>query len=284
MKAKEKRVGTKAKVKALKEREKHIATAIFLVFILLIVIFSAYLTYTYLNKSPNQAINPSASFKAAIVDQLSLTAPNHTFIEKATNTLKQAGYTVDYHAGERVTVEFYRNLPTHGYSLIILRAHSTAKYGQLFTSEPYSSQRYVIEQLDDQIIRVSFYQNEPPFYFAVSPYFVIRSMKGRFSDTLILMMGCDGLKNTNMAEAFVKKGAKVYVGWNESVLASHTDTATTLLLQHLLTEKQTIRQAVENTMEEVGPDPTYKSQLIYYPHKAGDHILEDITGNPTTKP
>jgi hypothetical protein len=57
-----------------------------------------------------------------------------------------------------------------------------------------------------------------------------------------------------MAEAFTLKGAKVYIGWKGSVSATHTDTATISLLQHLITEKQTIKQAVENTMKEVGTD------------------------------
>ena len=107
MKTEKKRVGTKAEIKAIKEKERRIATAIFLVFILLIVIFSSYFTYNFLNQPQNQTTNPASSqLKAAIVDQLSLTFPNQTFIETATNTLKQAGYTVDYYPGEKVTVEF----------------------------------------------------------------------------------------------------------------------------------------------------------------------------------
>ena len=116
MKIKKKRVRTKAEIRVVKNRERRIATVIFLAFILLIVVFSFYFTYNFLNQPKNQTTNPASSqSKAAIVDQLSLTYPNQTFIETATNTLKQAGYSVDYYPGEKVTVEFYRNLPTHGY-------------------------------------------------------------------------------------------------------------------------------------------------------------------------
>jgi hypothetical protein len=62
--------------------------------------------------------------RAAIIDQLSLTQPNPDFAASATSILEQAGYAVDYFPGEQVTVDLYRNLPTHDYDLIILRVHS----------------------------------------------------------------------------------------------------------------------------------------------------------------
>jgi len=64
--------------------------------------------------------------KAAIVDQLSLKFPNQTYVETATDILEQARYMKDHHPSENVTVEFFRNLPTHRYNMIILRVHSTA--------------------------------------------------------------------------------------------------------------------------------------------------------------
>jgi cell division protein FtsB len=286
MNTKEKRVGTKAEIRAIKNRERRIATTIFLVFILLIVIFSSYFTYNFLNQPQNQTTTPASSqLKAAIVDQLSLTFPNQTFIETATNTLKQAGYAVDYYPGEKVTVEFYRNLPTHGYSIIILRTHSSASgLGGtqrveipvvLFTSELYSNTKYVYEQLANQVVQVSYNVPEPPYYFAIDPSFVTSSTTGKFQNTLVIMMGCEGLDNTFMAEAFVEKGAKVYVGWNQPVSASHTDTATTQLLQHFLVEKLTLKQSVQETFKEVGFDPIYKSLLIYYPLEAGEQTIEN---------
>jgi hypothetical protein len=95
-------------------------------------------------------------------------------------------------------------------------------------------------------------------------------MKGTCKDALVIMMGCEGLNNTKMAQAFIEKGAKAYISWKGSVSAGHTDTATINLLQHIITEKQTIKQAIDNTMKEVGPDPAYNSLLTYYPLEAGD--------------
>lgn len=229
-------------------------------------------------------LNFSQPAKAALVDHLSLTFPNQSFIDNTTEILEQAGYTVDYYPGEEVTVEFYRNLPTHGYRLIILRVHSTATQHQgkesvegpvaFFTSELYSQTKYDYEQLTGQLAIAHYPMPESLYYFAILPKFVTVNTEGRFHNTIIVMMGCEGLTNTKMAEAFIEKGAKAYIGWSGEVSASHTDQATIYLLTHLLGEKQTIEQAVENTMKEVGPDPAYNSLLIYYPIGSGNHTIE----------
>ena len=229
-------------------------------------------------------LNFSRPPKAALVDQLSLTFPNQSFIDKTTEILEQAGYTVDYYPGEEVTVEFYRNLPTHGYRLIILRVHSSATEIQgtesvespvvFFTSEPYSQTKYVYEQLSSHLVVAYYPMPEPSYYFAIFPEFITANTEGRFQNTVIVMMGCEGLTNTMMAEAFIARGAKAYISWSQSISASHTDQATIYLLTHLLTEKQTIEQAIENTMKEVGPDAVYNSLLVYYPISSGNYTIE----------
>jgi len=235
--------------------------------------------------------NQTSSFalKAAIVDHLSLespsaaTQPNQTFVEMVTRLLEQAGYTVDYYEGEKVTVDFYRNLATHHYGVLVLRVHSAVIYEKeslsMFTSEVYSTTKYIQEQLNDELTAGKF-RDSPTVYFAIPPLFVINCMKGNFENTTVIMMGCGGLEYETMAEAFVEKGAKVYVSWSEDVSSSHTDYATTVLLKHLLNESQTIQQAVNGTNQEVGPDPVYEGTLLYYPQEAGNYKLYQ----PVTKP
>lgn len=284
MKSKISRFSIKDQIRAEKERERRIATAIFSALILIIIILSAYFGCSYLNLPQNQATNfESLQPKAAIVDQLSLTFPNRTFIETATNILEQANYIVDYYPAKQVTVEFYRSLPTYNYRIIILRTHSSATElheknfvetpVSIFTSEPYSLTKYVYEQLTDQLLGACLTNPEPSYYFAIAPKFVTESMKGSFQNSIIIMMGCEGIMNTKMAEAFIKKGAKAYISWNASVSAGHTDTATTILLRHLITEKQTIEQAIEKTIKEAGPDPAYNSVLAYYPPTIADQTV-----------
>jgi len=225
--------------------------------------------------------------KAAIVDQLNLTFPNPGFIEKATKILEEAGYSVDYHPGEEVTVEFYRNLPTQNYDLIILRVHSALfENGQiggshptqagviirvlgnpvvLFTSEPYNRTRYFEEQKRLRLLPVAYPTDRRTMYFGITPGFVRSSMQGDFGKATIIMMGCNGLTFTDTADNFLQKGARNIVSWDGSVSATHTDMATVQLLNYLLIEKLPLRKAVAKTMKNIGPDPTYGSRLVFYP-------------------
>jgi len=237
--------------------------------------------------STDQTALVPSELRAAIVDQGSFSpvaGPNPVFIETATDILKQAGYTVDYYPSENVTVEFYRNLPTHAYSIIILRAHSTAKDLEgpapvvLFTSERHGEEKNAYDQLDG-VVQVAYSRQEGESgiqYFGIDPSFVSKSMKGRFQNTLIIMMGCEGLANIEMAKAFVERGAKVYVGWSGPVSACHTDAATSHLLQHFISENLTLKKSVQETFKEVQVDPPHKSLLTYYPLEVGDKTIEDI--------
>lgn len=273
------------KIGEKKKREQSISLAVKVAILVFIISVSGFFLHSMLISSQQDQENTSETEpKAAIVDQLSLTAPNQTFKETVTAMLAQAGYAVDYYAGEEVTVEFYKNLPTHGYNLITLRCHSALNKGThapvcLFTSETYSQSKYVYEQLTGQVGKVTYlpFQEGDHVYFGLSPKFVIKSMKGRFENTIIIMMGCYGLTYTGMAETFIEKGAKAYLSWNGSVLASHTDQATVELLKDMILKKQTIRQAVENTMKEVGPDPVCESPLIFYPPSVGEQTLKNLT-------
>jgi len=285
--------GMKHRVREEKKREERVGLGVIVAVLIILVLASGFFVHSKLTSpSQDQEASSTSELKAAIVDHLSLTYPNQTFIQTATNTLEQAGNSVDYYPGEEVTVELYRNLPTHGYGLLVLRVHSTAIHVEgtevpvtLFTSESYSPTKYVYEQLNERLARVAFTAEEAKkgiTYFGIRPLFITQSMKGKFQNTIVIMMGCEGLNNTGMAEAFSEKGAKVYIGWKGSVLASHTDQATTHLLQHLVLEKQTVKQAVEATIREAGLDPIYNSQLTYYPIEAGEHTIQNIAGNLLT--
>jgi len=289
---KQKPHGMKHKIREEKKREGRIGLAVLVSILTAIIVVSGVLINSRLNRpSTGQTGASTSELRATIVDHLSLTYPNQTFVQTATNILRQAGYTVDYHPGEEVTVDFYRNLPTQGHNIVILRVHSALVSAQdppitLFTSEPYSRTKYVYEQMKDQIGWVTYrFENgtpKEPTYFGISPLFVKQSMNGRFQDTIIILMGCNGLTYDGMAQAFVQKGARAYISWSDAVIASHTDQATIQLLKHLVAENQTIKQAVTETMREVGPDQVYRSQLGYYPFEVGDQAVEDIKGKTTT--
>lgn len=233
--------------------------------------------YNLLLHQPSTINAPKTSpYKAVIVDQLSISNPNQTFIETTTTMLTAAGFTVDYYKGENVTVNFYRNLGSHGYGLIVLRVHSLVGnitgHVILFTSEPYSDTAYVPEQLAHQVLPVRQFVGAP-VYFGITSNFVRSKMEGTFENAIVIVMGCDGLKKDEMAEAFVEKGAKVYMSWNGPVIPDHTDKSTAHILLNLVAKNQTIANAVTETMKDVGPDPTYKSLLSFYPVEAGNYAI-----------
>jgi len=207
------------------------------------------------------------------VDQLSLTAPNPEFVKNVTDMLESDGYKVDYFKGEDVTVDLYRTLPERGYDFVILRVHSTAEISRgeedvtsvsLFTGQPYSRELYYQEQLQG---RVGFaqYTADGPKFFGVTSDFVRYSMKGRFNNAIVVMMGCQGFINDRGAEAFADKGARTFIGWDGLVSARHTDEATQMLLRRLIGEGKDPQQAVSLTMADIGPDPDFGSRLISRP-------------------
>lgn len=214
----------------------------------------------------------SAGPRAAIVDQLSLTQPNPEFVDTVTDVLEQAGYAVDYSPGEKVSIEFYRTFPAQPYDLLIYRVHSAlgqedgqpADWVTLFTAVPYNNNQYVDEQRKRRLSKVSYYEGGPP-YFGIMPEFVRSSMKGNLQGSIVLLMGCDGLATETIAKALVDRGAKAVVSWDGLVSGDHTDAAVEQLLRHLVTEKLTLREAVDKTAAEVGADPTYGSTLRLYP-------------------
>lgn len=232
--------------------------------------------------------NPASpgEFKAAIVDQLYNLESNQDFINQVTEELEGYGFTVDIYRGHEVDVDFYSKLPSHGYKLILFRAHSGllsrgegSEYEQtettfLFTDEPYTSGRHILDQLRDRLLMARM-TDDYPVVFAVNSGFIEESTRGNFEDTVIVMMGCSSIDRFDMAEAFVAKGASVYIGWNASVALNYVDSATIKLIGNLCRDI-TIKQALSKTMDRVGEDPVFESHLRYYPQEAGDKTMTEL--------
>lgn len=250
-----------------------------------VITLTGFLVYS-LQYPSNQALpDQTLQHKAVIVDQLSSTHPNATFWQTARTILNEAGFTVEYH--QWIDLSFYRNLPKKDSDLIIFRVHSAINLESdqlvFFTTEPFDNNKasttYLSDVLNDRIVRARV-DVDTPWYFGITPQFITDSNE-RFDNTIIVMMGCDGLTEgyTSMAEAFINKGAKVYIGWNGPVNAPHTDQATIRLLQHLIGEKQTIEKAVTETMNEVGVDPEYHSALSFYPAESASYSILNNASN-----
>jgi hypothetical protein len=235
--------------------------------------------YPMSQSSPDNLGKP----RAAIVDQLSSLEPNEAFIAQVTSELEESGFAVDVYQGDEITVDFYRKLPTHGYKLIIFRVHSGLLGGGdfyiprtvLFTNEEYSADRYPTEQVLGRLLMGAPGPGRPVM-FGITASFVTGSMKGRFDNTVIVIMGCGGIYLTDLAEAFVEKGASAYLAWNLSVVLPYVDEATPYLIGELCSENATIEEAVNSTMQVKGSDPEYKAELQYYPSGTGNRTLEEL--------
>jgi hypothetical protein len=225
--------------------------------------------------------------KAAIIDELSssrLTASSHyaneTFITGAKTLLYTHFAKVDYYS-DNATVDSYQSLSSMGYKLIVWRAHSaldTSGYIAISTSENNSTKDYEGQYSNGELTLCKI-SGDPKFYWAITPKFITETMTGKFEDTVIILMSCNGLKEgyTKTAEAFVEKGARVFISWDDWIETYNNDDATSLLLSYLISENNTIGQAVQKIPGQLSP--LGSSQLRFFPtgNEAADYRVPDYT-------
>jgi hypothetical protein len=225
--------------------------------------------------------------KAAIVDQLgssfelteSSRHANQTFIDAAMTLLNKRFSRIDYYS-DNATVENYKSLSSRGYKLIIWRAHSAldidSKFVAIATSEMNIQGKY--DQYSNNQLTLCNIPGDPRLYFAITPDFVKECMNGRFEDTVIIFMSCNGLKTGyyKTAEAFGNKGVKVFISWDGWIDKYENDNATAHLLDYLINDNNTVSQAVSKI-------PLYDSvvygrcKLDYYPHtEAANYRIPDF--------
>lgn len=225
--------------------------------------------------------------KAAIIDGL-LHFYDPEFVEEATKILSEAGYVVDYIEGEEVTVDFYRRLPSLGYCLIVLRVHCGPLFRQLldgteipegtvfFTTEAYDTKKYVNYQVNGlvAVARITGIPDEE--YFAVPPWFFERCADGEFQNATVILDSCYGFYEYTpqlMARTLESRGVRVFIGWDGEVQPEHADSAVLVLLRALCIDGLTVGESVGMVMEEVGLDPFYGSDMLFYPLEMGDYRL-----------
>ena len=190
--------------------------------------------------------------KAAIIDQLgssrlteAIRDENQTFLDASRELLYQRFSVIDFYSAN-ATVEQYRQLASAGYRLILWRAHSAldlnSNYIAISTTDKYGTINYdqYLENGQLTVCNITGY-----YYFGITPKF-IETMPGTFQDTVIVLMSCNGLKQGYLktAQAFEAKGAKVVISWDDWVSPSDNDQGTSLLLQYLIDENDTVSVAV----------------------------------------
>jgi len=224
------------------------------------------------------------SLKAAIVDQIGENPPSDSesmreFNETVTKILEDAGFNVSYHKSKSVTVKFYESLAKYNYGLIILRAHSALRKGQSIV-DFFTSEKFVEGKYPSELVTAGYYEWEKNvLYCAITPEF-IKNIDGDFPKSVIIAMGCNSLNKTctGMAEAFIQKGAKVYIGWTGLVDLAHADNETIKLLKMLLNENKTVADAVHSIYR----DPHWLSKMDFYPSSAGSLKISDLIASVKT--
>lgn len=253
---------------------------LFLAFIPAVLIVTAGLLGAYFLFNSASSVPP----KAAIIDQVSssqLTASsrhvNQTLVEIEESLLHTRFSRVDYYS-DNATVDLYRLLPSKGYKLIVWSAHSAldeqSSFVAISSSENNESKNY--DQYSSEELTLCNISGDPRLYFAITPTFVKDRMEGRFDDTVIILMTCNGLKDGyySTADALLEKGAKAVISWDGWVSLSDDDAAVPKLLRYLITNNNTIGEAVRKI------PITYNSEfgsstLRFEPYGADDYRMPD---------
>jgi hypothetical protein len=231
-----------------------------LIIIIGLVIATIATLYIGINLTSNPSTNTSyeSELKAAIIDSLYIMDPNQDFLIKANQALSNSGFKVDMYVGDDVTVELFRVLPSLGYKLIILRAHTAYEPNLVaFFTGTYADSEYFTEQIMGWV-RIG--KVEGKRFYAVTPSLIEEATGyAKFHGSIIIVDSCYGLNSTSMAKAFIHKGASAYIAWDKGVYSNYSDYATLELINHLLNGK-TVEQAVSLTTK----DPDFGSVLSYY--------------------
>ncbi|SRR6266571_8043 len=182
---------------------------------------------------------PAASLPHADVLTVDMTGTKDESRDYLYNLFSHAG--LSYVSYNSMSIEELKLLTTGSYRFVLLWGHSAIN--DVATSEPYSPFYHVSEQLTGQLGK---YHVAGKDYFSLQPAFV-NELAGRFQGTVVLLMGCNTMTQTELAQAFVNKGASTVIGWRGLVSLSVADTAVTSLFEKVLTQHQTTSQAVSET-------------------------------------
>ncbi|MEM3579565.1 MAG: hypothetical protein QXL54_05025 [Candidatus Bathyarchaeia archaeon] len=255
----------------------------------LLIIFSVIIYHVFWRSS-----DVEFPLRAAIIDQVGANPPSsleemRKFNETASLLLKNAGFEVHYYGSESITVSLYRRLAKENYGIIILRTHSAVRIQEtlvdFFTSEEYKPGIYSSE-LNSGLLAIGNYSWMPgKYYFAITPKFV-EALEGSFPGSIIIAMGCSSLKSgyEEMADAFIKKDAKAYIGWTDPVSIIHSDNSTIRFLQNFLASNKSmsISEAVDECNKFSDPDPQWSHAKFSYrlkEKKIADYRLSDFIVN-----
>ena len=110
-------------------------------------------------------------------------------------------------------------------------------------------------------------QPDDPVYFTVREGFLRQDVIGRFGDSVIFLMGCDGMKALGTAQTLLEMGASAVIGWSGEVAVDHTDRATEFLLRQYLIEGQPLTEAIRQTIAGTAGEEELVVRQVVIVHK-----------------
>ncbi len=192
---------------------------------------------------------------------------NRAYVAKLRELLGDRGLRVVH-----MDVEFFRRFFSDvRYDIVILYAHSSyvsdpERWGwrlrpgsvAIMTNEYYSRDRYVIEQLTEQLLPMVLRKGDGGIYFAFTEHFVRENFG--LHGTLVVLLGCHSLYTDGMARAFLEKGALAYLGFNGYVDTDHCDMVAHALLSKALAGDRPLAEV----LSEMARDPYFGSNLRFH--------------------
>ncbi len=202
----------------------------------------------------------TANNRVAMFDEFTTSDPE--FVNSVNSSAHQAGFQFDYYRQGSMTLDFLVNLPRYNYAMIILRTHGIldASSTDFSSADSYSRDRWVAAQLLGELYAMN---ASGRLLFSVSPSFV-KSMCGQFAQTQILALWCRSASSSDMANAFIQKGARSYIGFDRQVTVSYADRVFATL-SDLLMKGNAVGYSVQAVMNTFGTDPLYGAHLTYFP-------------------
>ena len=254
-----------------KKTKKIIETSITLAFIIITAISVYYILTPQENKT---------SKKAIILDSLSDEVPDNGAIKEIAKILQENGYNVTIITGKNVTVDTFRNLTS--YTLIIIRSHGgylkpgdvvgNVKFTDInpviFTAQKYkpciiTNCEYLQERLKGEVTGGTTTTFKKIIY-TLTPLF-IEHLPGKFKDeTTIILASCYGLKSDKLAKAFIKKGAKYFISFEEKVTPQYLDQILKIIIKNKFVNGMTWKKAIQITNDTFGPDPVTRQKIKIY--------------------
>lgn len=205
------------------------------------------------------------SRRALVADALSTEFPNPELDRFLVETLKEAGFNVDYVNGTDVDLGLYSRLTE--YQVVIIRTHGAFDFVEM----PGSGEAMEIHALvtglpwDDKytdlaekllVAKARPYYSPELEYVAVLPEFFVRRLKGEFCPgSVVIVASCFSFSSYELPVAMAEKGLSLYVGWTGPVTVDELDESLRLLVELMFKNNLPWTEAIHRANQLLNKNP-----------------------------